>query len=105
MPDDSRRIHLIERDDRFVPLGNSVYESGFWHVAEEKAALLKGGMIYFHKAQDEPSYYGGRIIDYRIQREGEFVDRIIFKFQYMAECRGCMAGRDGWGQEKKLVGL
>ena len=66
MPNDSRRIHLIERDDHFVPLGNSVYESGFWKLTEEKAELLKDGMIYFHKAQDEPSFYGGRIIDYRI---------------------------------------
>lgn len=105
MPDDSRRIHLIERDDHFVQLGNSVYESGFWKLTEEKAELLKDGMIYFHKAQDEPSFYGGRIIDYRIQQEGEFVDRIIFKFQYMAECRGFRAGRDGWSQEKKLVGV
>jgi hypothetical protein len=105
MPDDSRRIHFIERDDRFVPLGNSVYESGFWNVAEDTAASLNGGMIYFHERQDAPSFYGGRIIDYRVQQEGEYAGRIIFIFTYMAECRGFMAGRNGWGQEKKLVGL
>jgi hypothetical protein len=97
------RIHFIEKDNRLVDLGESIYESGFWKVGEETARSLKGGLIYFHERQDTPSFFGGEILDYRIQRDGPYANRIIFKFKYLARCKYVRAGLGGWSQEMKLV--
>ena len=100
------RIHLIERDGRLVPVepGSKEYESGFWVVAEETARRLVGGEILFHKAQAKPAFFGGVIKSYRIQSDGEWKGRIIFRFLAdPVRFRGVLAGRDGWGNEKKIV--
>lgn len=100
------RIHLIERLNHMGPVarGSTIYESGWWAISAKTAERLKGGNIYFHKAQAKDSYFGGVILDYRIETEGEWVGRIIFKFQSDPACRGVSAGKGGWGMEKKILG-
>ncbi len=100
-------IHLIERLGLIRPVAGSAgeFESGFWAVAEETAADLVGGDIYFHKKRAEPSFFGGRILGFRRQIEGEYVGRIIFRFRSEMDHEGVVTEREGWGMEKKIVGL
>jgi hypothetical protein len=99
-----RKIHLIEKRNLIKPIGNNVYESKYWDVSIQQADELIGGDIYFHRKQKEPSFYGGKIIGYRIhEEEGEFKGRIIFHFEYSHSHRGVLAGNGGWSYEKKIV--
>lgn len=102
------RIHFIERGAHFKPVGGSVYESWCWNIPPNTAQALVGGDIYFHKHQKEPSYYGGKILDYRVHDsdEGAYPDcrgRVIFTFEYSREHRNVLAGGGGWSYEKKIV--
>ena len=81
------RIHIVEAEDRFIRLQEGEYESGFWPVADKIADKLVGGLILFHKERNKPSYFGGRILSYRIQDGGENDNRVIFRFRYEEECR------------------
>jgi hypothetical protein len=103
MPIKSKRIHLIEKDCRIEKISDQVWESGFWSIPEAKAKQLLGGSILFHKKKSEPSFFGGLILNYRIQDMGQFRGRVIFTFEYQADHRGFVAEREGWGQEKKVV--
>jgi|APCry1669188970_1035186.scaffolds.fasta_scaffold66647_2 hypothetical protein len=89
------RLHIVEKQDRFIRIQEGEYDSGFWLVAEKTADKLVGGLILFHKERNKPSYFGGRILSYRIQDGGENDDRIIFRFRYEDECRGIPA-EGGW---------
>jgi len=63
-----------------------------------------GADIYFHKKQKEPSFYGGKIISYRIYNENDkHKGRIIFRFEYARDHRGVLAGAGGWSNEMKIV--
>lgn len=100
------RIHLIERESRLLPLdrGSQEYESGFWAVAEETAQKLVCGEILFHRAQAQPAFFGGVIQSYRVQPDGEWQGRIIFKFLAdPVRLRGIRATGWGAGSEKKIV--
>lgn len=97
------RIHLIEKLNLFKPLGEGKWESGWWAIPEETARALIGGLILFHEEQKKPSYFGGKISDYRIEGVGEYEGRIIFKFEFLQECKGVKAGSDGWSFEKKIT--
>lgn len=100
-------IHLIER------LGNMVcvdkekheWESGKWAVSFETAQRLVGGHLYLHQGQDKPSYFGGKILSFYMlsESEGELSGRIVFRFIASKDHKDVKAGRDGWGNEKKLV--
>lgn len=98
-------IHLIENDGRIHRVDGpaDTFESGFWKVSMALAEELKDGDIYFHRAQDAPSYFGGRIVGYRAQPDGQYAGRIVFLFRADEEHRGVRAGRDGWGREKKII--
>ncbi len=98
-------IHLIERMGHMQCLdkASGLWKSGWWAVAPDTAEKLVGGRIFFHKAQDKPSFFGGRIASYRVETEGQWPGRIVFTFVFGPEFRGVEAGRDGWGMEKKLV--
>jgi hypothetical protein len=98
-------IHFIERMGHMkrIDKDTATWESGWWAVAPETAAKLVGGHIYFHKAQDKPSFFGGTISAYRVETEGEWPGRIVFTFVFSPEFRGVRAGREGWGMEKKIV--
>ncbi len=51
----------------------------------------------------DPSFYGGVITGFRVQQDGPYTGRIVFRFEPKPECRGVKAGRDGWRFEKKIV--
>jgi hypothetical protein len=94
-------IHFIERMDHMTCLDKStaLWESGWWAISSDTASKLVGGRIFFHKAQDKPSFFGGRIIE----TESNWPGRILFKFIAGQEFRGVRTGRDGWSMVKKIV--
>lgn len=103
-----RRIHLIERGGAFKKLEGNVIESWCWDVTPKAAESLVGGDIYFHKKQKEPSYFGGRILAYRVHdgSGGEHPDchgRVVFTFESSREHRNVSAGEGGWSYEKKII--
>lgn len=102
-----RDIHLIEKIGNINPLDEKrlLWESGWWVVSLEKAEYLIGGRIFFHKAQDKPSFFGGRITRFRVETDGEWKGRILFTFIPSLEFKGVKTSREGWGMEKKFVGL
>lgn len=103
MPD----IHLIEQKGNIWKVKDTTdeWESGYWVVAEATAAKLVGGDLYLHSKQAEPSHFGGTILGFRVQPDGEVAGRFIFRFKATINHRGVLAGQDGWGNEKKLVGV
>ena len=99
-----RRIHLIERVSSFKKIEGNVLESWCWDVTPKTAQALVGGGIYFHKKQKEPSYYGGKILSYRIHDgDDDCRGRIIFTFKYSREYKNISAGDGGWSYQKKIV--
>ncbi|MCA1924985.1 MAG: hypothetical protein LDL16_01740 [Thiobacillus sp.] len=82
---------------------NHEWESGWWKISPDTAEQLVGGEIYFHKARAKPSFFGGLILSYRVETEGEWPGRILFRFRTGNEFKGVEAGMDGWGMEKKIV--
>ena len=89
------RIHIVEQQDRFVRIQEGEYDSGFWPLTDKIAGKLVGGLILFHEQRNKPSYFGGRILSYRIQDGGEHDGKIIFRFRYEEECRKIPAA-GGW---------
>lgn len=100
-------IHFIERMQNMhsIDKSNNIWESGNWVIAVPTAQELVGGNIYFHSAQDGPSYFGGEIIGFRVIPEDakDNPGRIIFSFKPSIEHKNVRAGADGWGMEKKIV--
>ncbi len=98
-------IHLIEKMGhvKCVDKAAAVWESGWWAVSSDTAARLIGGRIFLHKTQQEPSFFGGRIMDFRIETSGIWTGRIIFSFTPLPECKDATTGSDGWSMEKKIV--
>ncbi len=100
----TRRIHLIEKMGYIKKLEGQIFESGFWAVPLYTAQSLLDGDIYFHKKQKETSFFGGKILGYRIHEEDdEYHRRIIFRFEYSAEHKNVSSGDGGWSKEKKIV--
>ena len=104
--DDARpRIHLIEKRGYITKLkdGEREYESGWWPVSEETARSLIGGLVLFHETRTKPSFFGGTILGFRIETEGEYQDRIVFRVESSLECKNVKAGPKGWAQMMKIV--
>ena len=78
------------------------WESGYWVVSEDTAQRLIGGQIYLHDGQNEPSRFGGTILSYRVHRGDSLDGRLVFRFRATPECKGVVAEREGWGNEKKI---
>ena len=97
-------IHLVEKLNNFVRLEDNVWESGWWSLDESKAKKLVGGEIYFHKKQQERSFYGGIIIGYRIEQDGQYQGKIVFKLQHSKVCRNVKTDKSGWSRRMKIVG-
>jgi len=101
-------IHLIKKHVGGLPPITKVageadtFSSGFWKLSEDTARSLIHGRIYFHERQREPSFYGGTIVGIERVLEGEYQDKIIFRFVFSADCRGVRTSRAGWAQEMKL---
>lgn len=97
------KIHLVENLNNFVKLKENLWESGWWELEESKAAKLVGGKIYFHKVQQERSFYGGNITGYRIVRDGEHKGLIVFQFQHNKVCRDVKTDKSGWNKKMKII--
>lgn len=101
-------IHFVERKNnvRRIPDVLGEWESGYWVIAAETAQRLIGANLYLHSGQNQPSRFGGKIVAFRIHRDdanAEIDGRIVFRIKASLEYKGFVAGREGWGNEKKLV--
>ena len=102
------RIHLIEHLGLMQKVDGNIFDSGYWKIKPQQAEELIGFDIYFHKKQKEPSYFGGKILAYRVHdgSGGEHPDchgRVVFTFESSREHRNVSAGDGGWSYEKKIV--
>ena len=97
-------VHFIERMGHVQCLDKSkqLYESGWWAVSEQTAQELIGGRLHLHKAQDKPSFFGGTILSYRVETEGDWPGRVLFTFIADLAGKGVRTGKDGWGMERKI---
>ncbi len=96
-------IHLVEPLNNFVKLQENVWESGSWGLDEGQAKELVGGEIYFHKKRQEPSFYGGTILGYRVHQDGEYQGRIVFQLRHSQACRNVRTDKSGWVKDIKIV--
>jgi hypothetical protein len=96
-------IHIIEPLNNFVNLRDKGWESGWWNIDENKAKELVGGEIYFHKKQQEPSFFGGIITGYRIEQNTQYQGKIVFTLQYNAACRNVKTEKLGWSKKMKII--
>jgi hypothetical protein len=99
-------IHLVERlnNVRKVSAEPPIWESGYWVVSEETAERLVGGDLYLHTGQLDASHFGGKILGYRVHKDGTEIDgRLVFRIVPTAAHKGVSTGREGWGNEKKYV--
>jgi hypothetical protein len=96
-------IHLVEKSNNFFRLKENLWESGWWPLHESEAAKLVGGKIYFHRGQQEHSFYGGDITGYRLVPQGEHEGLIVFEFKHNKECRDVKTGKGGWVKKIKIV--
>lgn len=96
-------IHLVEQQGNFFRMQDKLWESGWWSLDEEKVKGLIGGNIYFHKTQQEPSFYGGMITGYRIEQDGQHQGRVVFTIKYSEKCRNVRTGRYGWSKRMKII--
>lgn len=96
-------IHVIEPLNKFVKLPDDKWESGGWCLDESKARKLVGGVIFFHKKRFEPSFFGGSIIDYRVDQDSQYQGKIVFTFQYKACCRNVNTDKRGWSKRVKII--
>src|SRR5208283_4093478 len=103
MDHERSRIHLIEKRSYFKRVNDREYESGWWALSEETAGGLVGGQIFFHEQKKKPSFFGGTVLGFRIETEGEHKDRVIFRLESSQECKGIRTGPEGWTLEKKIV--
>jgi hypothetical protein len=101
-------IHLVERKNnvRRVPDSQGEWESRYWAIAPDTAQRLIGGDLYLHSGQNEPSHFGGKIVSFRVHQDAtqpEIDGRVIFRIAASSDYKGVITGREGWGNEKKLV--
>jgi hypothetical protein len=96
-------VHLIEPANHFVKLKENVWESGSWRLEESQAKKLVGGEIYFHKKRQEPSFYGGKILGYRVHPDGESQGKIVFQLQHQLSCRNVCTSKSGWSKDVKII--
>lgn len=96
-------IHLVEHMNNFIKIHDTVWESGWWDLDEIHAQRIIGGEIYFHRTRQEPSFYGGTVLDYRIEKDGQHRGKIVFKLQYKHACRNVRTDKTGWHKEIKII--
>jgi hypothetical protein len=77
-------VHFVERKNNVhrVLDAPGEWESGYWVIAEETAHRLIGADLFLHSRQNEPSHFGGKIVSFRIHRDGSDIDgRIVFRIK------------------------
>jgi len=104
----SKRIHLIEKDHRnrltmVSGVSDKIWETGLWNIPESMAKKLLEGSLLLHEKPKSPSFFGGIILNYRVQTEGRQKGRVTFTFEYDGGHRGVMADGGGWGKDMKVV--
>lgn len=92
------RIHLLDKIGHVWPVANTDdFESGYWwRIGQKNADALVGGHLYLHMAQSETSHHGGVIVGYRIQADGKYAGRYIFRFHPTPEHIGIFAMPGRW---------
>lgn len=102
-----KAIHVIQNDPSLTPWpkerGSNTYESGFWKLTPKRARQAVGADMYFHSKQSEPSFFGGRITDYRIKTDPPWRDHIIFTLEASRHFKNKKTSRNGWSNEMKIV--
>ncbi len=96
-------IHIVEVKNRFVKLKSDDYEYRSPQLDKINAEKLVGGDIYFHKTRSEPSFYGGRIIDYRLEIDEAQRGMIVFILRYNERCRNVKTDNKGWSKSMKIT--
>ncbi len=96
-------IHMVEPLNNFVKLPDNHWESGWWTIDESKARELVGGEIYFHKKQQEPSFFGGTITGYRTEQQEDHRGKVAFTLRYNAACRNVKTDKNGWSKKMKII--
>lgn len=99
------KIHLIEKKLLVVCVDKEKrhFESGFWAIAANTATKLIGGDLYLHKSQNQPSFFGGKILSFIKVESGIYQERIVFLIESDNSYKGVFAGNEGWGNEKKIL--
>lgn len=101
-------IHVVEKAAEFENLrpysegDGEIWETGYWIVGAKTAASLIGGKVYVHRGQNVPSHAGGQIIDI-YHEPGSDERRRVIRFKKASHCEGVIAGRKGWGNERKII--
>jgi hypothetical protein len=96
-------IHLVQPLNNFVKLQDNLWESGSWDLDESQVKKLVGGEIYFHKKRGEPSFYGGEIVGYRVNQDGEYQGKIVLQLQHRLSCRNVRTDKSGWKKNAKII--
>jgi hypothetical protein len=101
----SKRIHLIEKDhkNRLTMVAEKLWETGLWNIPEAMAKKLLEGSLLLHEKPKSPSFFGGIIVNYRIQTEGRMKGMITFTFEYDAGHRGVLPEAGGWSKDMKII--
>lgn len=99
------KIHLIEKESLVRCIDSSLnhYETGYWAISASTATKLLGGDLFLHKSQDSPSFFGGKVESFSVVDFGEYQGRVVFAIEASMKYKGIYAGKDGWGNEKKIV--
>jgi len=96
-------IHIIEHNNNFKKISNLEWESGWWGLDEKYAQKAVGGDIFFHKTRNEPSFFGGKVLSYRVEEEGDYQGKILFRLEYKHACRNVRTDKTGWSKEIKII--
>ncbi|MDQ5988605.1 MAG: hypothetical protein CSYNP_04366 [Syntrophus sp. SKADARSKE-3] len=97
------KIHVLKAINSFTKLRDDIWECGWWKLEENKVKQLIGGDIFFHKKKLEPSFYGGKILGYRIETATPHEGKIIFEFEFLPVCRNIRTDGTGWAVESKII--
>lgn len=101
-------IHVVEKGIEIENLrqrsdiGERIWETAYWVVGDKTANTLIGGEVYVHRGQNIPSHAGGRIIEI-YHEPGTAEKRRVIRFVAAADCKGVVADREGWGNERKII--
>jgi hypothetical protein len=101
----NKRIHLIEKNHkhRLTMVAEKIWESGCWDIPESTAKKLLKGSIILHEKPKSVSFFGGIIINYRLQADGKLKGMVTFTFEYDASHRGVITEAGGWSKDMKIV--
>lgn len=95
----THNLHLIcKHGANHSHLGNQMFETGNWAVANKTADLIVGGRIYLHEKQSQPAWHGGIVVGWRASNEA---GRVAFTYRVDGPFRTKCPG--GWGREKAIV--